>query len=44
MGTKWNIAYIEHIISDRERDLFIRPYRLSIPWFAMKDYDNNTND
>lgn len=44
MGTKWNIAYIEHIISDKERDLFIYPYRLSIPWYAMKDYYDNIND
>lgn len=43
-GTKWNVAYIEHIISNKERDLFIYPYRLSVPWYAMKDYDNNTND
>jgi hypothetical protein len=44
MGTKWNIAYIEHIIPDEERDLFIYPYRLSIPWYAMKDYYDNIND
>lgn len=44
MGTKWNIAYIEHIISNEERDLFIYPYRLLIPWYATKDYYDNIND
>ena len=44
MGTKWNIAYIEHIISDKERDLFIYPYRLLIPWYAMRDYYDNINN
>ena len=37
-GRRWNVAYIEHIIPDRDREIFIYPYGLNYIWCATNDF------
>lgn len=37
-GNRWNIAYIERTISQKERQLYIYPYGLEYIWCATNEY------
>lgn len=37
-GHRWNVAYIEYMIPEEDREIFIYPYGLNYIWCATKEY------